>query len=101
MAFTRVSRANANLGFMILAHRIDMTNLATYLDHMPIIECHVVSCTSNNICLKDMYFKNIGLRVQNMIIIMDSKSTQLRWGKLYDHSISMRIFTVLMDKILF
>ena len=57
---------------------------------------------SKNKCKKDMCLNEIGLRAQNMITSLGSIVNifgREGGGDLYDHLVSTRIFTLIMDKI--
>ena len=78
-----------------------MTNSATYLKPTPICEWDVVRCGSKNGYQKDiMWLEEIGLCAQNLITILGSMvNISLGEGELYDHLMSRRIFTLIMNKI--
>ena len=52
--------------------KVDVPNLVTYLNQTPIFEWYVVWCGSENEYQKHMSLKEIGLRAQNMINILNS-----------------------------
>ena len=56
-------------------------------------ECYLVRCGSKNKQHEDMCLKESGLHAQYMQIILGSNS-QHNGGDLYDHLMSMRIFTL-------
>jgi hypothetical protein len=60
-----------------------------------------VVCGSKNRHQKDMWFKEIGLRTQILLIVLGSMvNVTVREGRsLYYHLMSMRIFTLIMNKI--
>lgn len=77
--------------------KINVPNLVTSLDQTPILEWYVVRCDFKNIYQKDiMPFKEIGLSGQDMITILVLTIHIIEVGgvgDLYDHLMSMGIFT--------
>ena len=63
----------------------------------PLFEWYVVKCDSKNIYQEDMYSKDIGLRAQKHDNYSRLSNQQI-WEHRYDHFVSMRIFTSIMDK---
>lgn len=59
-----------------------MPNLVTFLDWIPIYECYVVKCRSKNGHRKDMYLKEIGLRLI-MLVNLGSLVNTLEGGGPY------------------
>ena len=59
----------------------------------------MVRNSSRNGYKKDVWLKKIELRAQIMIIIPGSIVNIIGGGDLYDYLMSMRIFTVIMNKI--
>ena len=57
-------------------------------------ECYLVRCGSKNKQHEDMCLKESGLHAQYMQIILGSNSQHNGGGDLYDHLMSMRIFTL-------
>ena len=60
--------------------KIDMPNLVTSLKWTPIFEWYVIWCGFKNRYQKDMCLKEVGLCIQNVIIILRLNS-QHNWGK--------------------
>ena len=61
----------------------------------------MIKCKSKNMHLKNMCLLNIGVYPQNMLTIVSSIINMI-WGvggRLYDHMMNMRIFTLIMKKI--
>ena len=50
-----------------------MPNLVSFLHWEPFSEWYAVGCSSKNGYQKDVYLKEIGLHVQNVIIILSSR----------------------------
>ena len=75
--------------------KVDVPDTVTYLNKTPIFEWYVGVAPRTNFektCLKESE-----LHAQNMIIILGSIVNIM--GDLYDHLMSMRIFTLMMNKI--
>ena len=78
-----------------------MSNSITHLNHAPLFEWYVGWCGSNNrdqtcICLKE-----IRQYIQTMITILNPIANIIRKERqrnLYDHLMSTRIFTLIMNK---
>ena len=77
-----------------------MPNLVTCHNWIPIFEWYVVRCDPKTKYQNDMCIKETRLCAQNMITILGS-IVNIIWGlgDLYDHLMSMRIFTLKMNKI--
>ena len=79
---------------------INVPNLVSYLNQTPIFEWYVVWCGSKNeyqnynVCLQE-----IGLRAQNVITILSSIVSMIK-EDLYNHFVSLRIFILIMNKII-
>ena len=58
----------------------------------------MVRCSSKNGYHKDMCLKEIGVRTQNTIIILGSIMNIVE--NLYDHLMSMGVFTLIMNRAL-
>ena len=79
--------------------KVDVPNSVTFLNWTPIFECYVVRVGFKNGYKEDTCFFKKGLCTQNNIsTILSSIIYITKWG-LYDHLMSKRIFTLLMDKI--
>ena len=65
---------------------------------IPIFEWYVVRCGSKKRYQNNMCLKRIGLHAQNIKPI-SRFIFHHNWGSLYDHLMSMRIFTLIMNKI--
>ena len=78
---------------------VDVPNLITYLTCTPIFEWYLVWCGYKNEYKKDMCLKEIGLHAQNMITIV-SLTINMIGGDLYDHLLSTKIFTLIINKII-
>ena len=76
----------------MLPLQVDVPNLVSYLTQPPILESYVIRCGSKN---KDE--KEIGLRVQNMIVIIYS-TFNIIMGNIYDHIKITRFFTLMMNR---
>ena len=61
-------------------HKVDRPNLITYLNWTLILEWHVGRCGFKNRCQKDMFLKEIGLRMQNMLNCCKFNSPH-NWGE--------------------
>ena len=86
------------IGHLHFNGKVDVPNSVTYLRRTLIFEWYVVWCGSKNKYQKDTCLKEIGLHAQNMITIVAS-IIDLLGGNLYDHSMSTRIFTLILNKI--
>jgi hypothetical protein len=63
----------------------------------PTFEWYVVKCDSKNRYQEDMYLKDIGLHAQKHDNYSRFSNPQI-WEHRYDPFVSMRIFTLIMDK---
>ena len=70
----------------------------TFVIYTLIFQWYVVKCGSKNNHQKGMCFTEIGLQAKNMITILGSIVNTIE-GSLFDHSMSLRIFTLIMNKI--
>ena len=83
----------------VACYKVDVLNAATYLNQIHIFEWYVVRCDFENGFQKDICLKEIGLCAQNMLTFLGS-IVNIIDGDLYDHLyMSMKIFTLIMDKI--
>ena len=69
----------------------------TYLNQTPIFEWYVIRFSSKNKYQKDMCLKESELHAQNMITILGSIVSIM--GYVHDHLMSIRIFTLMTNKI--
>ena len=65
----------------------------------PVFETYVVRCGSKNGYQRDTNSKEIGRCAQNMLVILGSMINKY-WGDPDDHLMSMRMFNLLMNKII-
>ena len=69
-------------------------HLVTYLDWTPLFECYMLWCGSKNKYQKGILcFKKIGVCAQNMKTVISSIVN------IYDHLVSTKIFTLIMNQI--
>ena len=80
-------------------HKVDFPSSLTYTNWTPILEWYVVRCGSMNGYWKDSCFIEIGLHARNMYTILGS-IVNIFGVDLYDHLMSTRIFTLIINKIL-
>lgn len=62
----------------------------------PVFELYFVRCGSKVDNEKDMYIKDIGLHVQNLLN-HSRLNGQHDWEDLYDHLMSMKTFTLIVN----
>ena len=74
-----------------------MSHTINFLIRTPMFELYVVRCDSKNKYSKDRCSKEIGVHAQNMIASIINMI--LGGGVLFDHSMSTRIFTLIINKI--
>ena len=74
---------------IIRPHKVDVPYSVTNCIRTPIFEWYVVLCGSENKYKKDMCLKEIRLRAQNMLIILDLTINIIR-GDLYNHLMSTK-----------
>ena len=79
-------------------YKVDVPISITYLNWTSFFKWYVVMCGSKNGHKKYMYLKEIGLRAQYMMTILGSIVNIIGRGNLYDHLMSTRIFTLIMNK---
>ena len=75
-----------------------MPNSNTAIIWTPLFEWYMGSCGSKNGHQEGMCSKEIRLHAQNMLTILGLMVNMTR-GDLYDHLMSTRIFTLIMNKI--
>ena len=73
-----------------------MPILVTDLNWTPIFEWCVVKCGSKNGFQKDMCLKEIELRAQNMLPVLESVVNIIE-GDMYDHLTSTKIFMIMNE----
>ena len=78
--------------------KVDVVNSITYPSWTPIYEWYVVRCDSKDRGHKGMCLKEIELCAQNTITILSS-IFDIIGGDQYDHSMSMRMFTLTMKNM--
>jgi hypothetical protein len=79
--------------------KVDVPDSFTYLNQTPIFDWYVIRCGSKNKYQKDMCLKESELHAQNMITILGSIVINIM-GDVYDHLMSMRIVTLMTNKII-
>ena len=77
---------------------VDFPNLVIRLNWIPIFEWYAGICGSKNRHQTEMSLEEIGLRAQNMTTISKLNSLH-KWGDLYDHLMSTKIFTLILHEI--
>ena len=90
-------------------HNVDVSNSNITIIWEPVFEWYIGRCGSKNGHQQGMHLKEIGLRVQNLLVIRLSSIVNMIFGggrpggkgggELYDQLMSMRIFTLIMNKI--
>ena len=82
--------------------KVDMLECNTTIIRAPIFDWYVVMCGSKTWHQKDMCLKRDLSMCSNMVSILCSMFNMIGGGEggLYKHSMSVRIFTLIMNKLL-